>query len=172
MTQLIITFKEDITEMNDYINKVISFIPKSKKSIKVIQKSIDLLVRFKDLNFVQLNLNQLSEIESNLFLIRDQITEQVHKVQNKFKGRLEESTEFSQLMKLMKYRFTYVIFHNCTLINDDQLNKIREQSEEEYQNIVKDNQKCFQLMKPYAVVDQYYVDRYLKENNERLDSKQ
>jgi hypothetical protein len=154
-TKLIITFKDDITEMNSYINKVISFIPHCKKVIKSIRKTIDLLLP-QETNFVQLNLEQLSEIESNLFLIRDQITEQVHRIQEKFKGRLEESTEFKKLMKIMKYRFTYVIFNNCVLINEDQLNKIRERSEEDYQAIVNDNKKCYELMKPFAIAHEHF----------------
>jgi hypothetical protein len=141
--------------MTNYINKVISFIPHCKKSIKKIKKTLDSLLP-NTTNFIQLNLEQLSEIESNLFLIRDRITEQIHKVQLKFKGRLEESTEFSQLMKLLKYRFTYVIFNNCILIDETQLNKIREKSEEDYQNIINDNQKCNELMKPYAIVHEHF----------------
>jgi hypothetical protein len=155
MTQLIITFPDDISAMNKYIDKVISYIPHCKKTINAIRRKIKELVS-NDRNFVQLTLEQLSEIESNLFLIRDQITEQIHKVQQKFKGRLEESTEFSQLMKLMKYRFTYVIFNNCLLIDEAQLNKIREKSEENYQNIINDNQKCSELMKPFFVVNEHY----------------
>jgi lipoate-protein ligase A len=107
VNQLIITFPEDIEAMHDYINKVISFVPTFyRKKIKNIRKLIDKLLTPQHANFIQLTLEQVSEIESNLFLIRDQITERIYEVKNKFKKRIEESTEFVQLMKLLKYRFT------------------------------------------------------------------
>jgi hypothetical protein len=167
-SQLIITFPEDIDTMHDYINKVISFVPTQyRKSIKNIRKLIDKLLTTtagnvnamnanEHTNFVQLTFEQLSEIESNLFLIRDRITERVYEVKNKFKNRIEESSEFVQLMKLLKYRFTYVIFNNCVLMNETQLNEIREKSEEDYFAIINDNKKCYELMKPFAVVNEYY----------------
>jgi hypothetical protein len=41
-------------------------------------------------------------------------------------------------------------------MNEEQLNKIREKSEEDYQAIIKDNKKCYELMKPFAVVHEHF----------------
>jgi hypothetical protein len=70
----------------------------------------------------------------------------------------------------MKYRFTYVIFNDCYLITEDQLRTIKLEAEkrgteQDYKYIINDNQKCYQLMKPFAVIHEFFYDKYLRTEN-------
>lgn len=143
--ELIIAFREDIMNTKNFIKKVKHYLPKG--FWKIARTEIDQIKIDPTLNFVRLQKDHLEKLEYTLFLVREKLKMQFLK---------KQSADIT-LNNLMRFRFTYVIFSDCILLDESFLEEI---SEEDRQYILDDNQKCHELMKPYIIISKSLFEKY------------
>ena len=151
-SQLVITFKEDLQKTKQFIKQSKSFINNSnlllwKKAYKLIQS---LLVDQSE--WKQLNQEQLSKLNMYIFLIREEL-------------RKPATSISKDVAKLLHHRLTYIVFHDCVLLTEQQIQHIKDTDEKEFESIIDDNQQLYQALKPRVIVSKELYEKYFFNNN-------
>ena len=157
-SHLVITFKEDLQKTKQFIKQSKSFINNSnlllwKKAYKLIQS---LLVDQSE--WRQLTRDQLSKLNMYIFLIREELRKPT-----------TSSTNYD-VAKLLQHRLTYIIFHDCVLLTEQQIQHIKDTDEKEFESIIDDNQQLYQALKPRVIVSKELYEKYFFNNNQIVNA--